>query len=135
MPAGNLNVAFGAVVGLLVCTAMAILLNVDRAPLQQGLFGLNGILVGVAVPIVLANHLMMWGYLIIGAAVSTVVTLAIAKVVRLWGVPGSTAPFVFTTWLLLLGPTHLRMFRLLRWGHQSCLLQRPLAVCPLGPTS
>lgn len=101
--AGNLNVAIGAVVGLLVCTTTAILLNVDRASLQRGLFGLNGILVGVAVPTFLVNHPMMWAYLTIGAAVSTVVTLAVAEVVNTWGVPGSTAPFVFTTWLLLLG--------------------------------
>jgi urea transporter len=43
--AGNLNVALGAVVGLLVYTAMAILLTVDRAPLQQSLCGVNVILV------------------------------------------------------------------------------------------
>ncbi len=101
--AGNLNVAFGAVAGLLAGTSMAILLNLDRASLQQGLFGFNGILVGAAVPTFLADHAMMWAYLIIGAAVSTVVTLAVDKVVKTWGVPGSTAPFVFTSWLLLLG--------------------------------
>lgn len=100
---GNPNVAIGTVVGLLVCTTTAILLNVDRAPLQRGLFGLNGILVGVAVPTFLVNHPMMWAYLTIGAAVSTVVTLAVAQVVTTWGIPRSTAPFVFTTWLLLLG--------------------------------
>lgn len=101
--AGNLNVAFGAVIGLLASTSMGILLNLDRASLRQGLFGFNGVLVGVAVPAFLANRPMMWVYLILGAAVSTIVTLAIDKVVKTWGVPGSTAPFVFTTWLLLLG--------------------------------
>jgi urea transporter len=101
--AGNLNVAFGAVVGLIVSTFMAIWLSVDRTSLEQGLFGFNGILIGVAVATFLANHPLMWAYLIIGAAVSTVVTLAVANVVKTWGVPGSTAPFVFTTWLLLLG--------------------------------
>jgi hypothetical protein len=34
---------------------------------------------------------MMRAYLIVGAAVSTVVILAVDNVVRLWGVPGSTA--------------------------------------------
>lgn len=101
--ARNLSVALGAVAGLFVSTSMAIVLNVDRASLQQGLFGFNGILVGVAVPTFLANHPMMWAYLTLGAAVSTVITLAVASVVETWGIPGSTAPFVFTTWLLLLG--------------------------------
>ena len=101
--AGNLNVAFGGVVGLIVSTFMAIWLDVDRTSLEQGLFGFNGILTGIAVTTFLANHPLMWAYLIVGAAVSTVVTLAVANVVKTWGVPGSTAPFVFTTWLLLLG--------------------------------
>lgn len=96
-------VGLGAVIGLLVATTTAILLDVDGGSLKQGLFGFNGILVGVAVPTFLSAHPMMWAYLVIGAAVSTVVTLAITNVVKNWGVPGSTAPFVLTTWLLLLG--------------------------------
>lgn len=101
--AGNLSVALGAVVGLFSATSMAILLRVDRSALHQGLFGFNGILVGAALPTFLSSAPLLWVYLLIGAAVSTVVTLAIANVVKIWGVPGSTAPFVFTTWLLLLG--------------------------------
>ncbi len=101
--AGDLSVAFGAVAGLLVSTTTAILLNVDRASLQQGLFGLNGVLVGVAIPVFLQHHPIMWAYLLLGAAVSTVATLAVAHIVKAWGIPGSTAPFVFTTWALLLG--------------------------------
>lgn len=110
--AGDLNVAFGAVAGLFVSTSTAILLNVDRASLRQGLFGLNGVLVGVAIPIFLHPHPMMWAYLLLGAAVSTVATLAVSNVVKSWGIPGSTAPFVFTTWVLLLGAysfTHLHL--------------------------
>jgi urea transporter len=101
--AGNLNVAYAGVVGLIVSTLMAVWLDVDRPSLEQGLFGFNGILTGIAVATFLANHPLMWAYLIVGAAVSTIVTLAVANVVKTWGVPGSTAPFVFTTWLLLLG--------------------------------
>lgn len=99
---GKLSVAYGAVVGLVVASFTAILLKVDRAALKEGLFGFNGVLVGVALPTFLAHQPLMWVYLVIGAAASTVVTLAVANVVKAWGVPGSTAPFVFTTWVLLL---------------------------------
>jgi urea transporter len=99
---GNLGVAYGAVVGLVVASFTAILLNSDRNALKQGLFGFNGVLVGAALPTFLAHRPLMWAYLILGAAVSTVATLAVTNVVKNWGVPGSTAPFVFTTWLLLL---------------------------------
>jgi len=101
--AGRLVIAFGAVAGLLIGTVTAMVLNADRGSLIQGLFGFNGILVGTALPTFLADHPLLWAYLAIGAAVSTVVTLAVANVVKAWGVPGSTAPFVLTTWLLLLG--------------------------------
>lgn len=100
---GNLGIGFGAVVGLVVSTYMAVLLRADPISLQQGLYGFNGILVGVAIPLYLASHASMWIYVVLGSAVSTVVTLAVNKVTEAWGVPGSTAPFVFTTWLLLLG--------------------------------
>jgi len=100
--AGNLDVGLGAILGLVGGTAMAVLLAANRAAFDQGLFGFNGILVGAAVPTFLAHHPLMWAYVVIGAAVSTVVTLAIANVVRTWAVPGSTAPFVITTWLLML---------------------------------
>lgn len=99
---GSVSLAYGAVVGLVGATFTAILLNVDLKSLKQGLFGLNGVLVGAALPTFLAHQPIMWAYVVIGAAVSTVLTLAVANVVRHWGVPGSTAPFVFTTWLLLL---------------------------------
>ena len=100
--ARNLEVGFGAVAGLVISTFMAVLLRADQVSLRQGLFGFNGVLVGVAVPIFLAHSPAMWVCVVLGAAVSTVMTLAINNVAKTWGVSGSTAPFVFTTWLLLL---------------------------------
>ena len=88
--------------GLTVASLTAILLRADPLSLKQGLLSFNGVLVGAALPTFLARQPLMWACLVIGAAVTTVMTLAIANVAKNWGVPGSTAPFVFTTWLLLL---------------------------------
>lgn len=96
-------VAIGSVVALLVATVTAIFLNVDRPTLRNGLYGFNGILVGAAVPTFLGNDLTMWVILIIGAAVSTVVMMAVANVFNTWQVPALTFPFVLTTWFLMLG--------------------------------
>jgi urea transporter len=122
--AGNLTVALGAVVGLLVYTAMDLVdcrpcsaaaeplrRECDSGGHRRSNFGQSP----------LVNHPMMRAYLIVGAAVSTVVILAVDNVVRLWGVTGSTAPFLFTPGRYCLGPTHIRMFGLLRWGQRSCL--------------
>lgn len=97
------EVAVGAVVALLVATATAMLLQVDRESLRQGMYGFNGILVGAAVPTFLDVDGHVWAYLVVGAAVSTVVMMAIANVFNTWGVPALTFPFVLTTWFLVLG--------------------------------
>ena len=65
-------VAIGAVVGLIVSTATAMLLRVDETSLETGLYGYNGILVGAAVPTFLQNEPLLWVYIVVGAAVSTV---------------------------------------------------------------
>lgn len=101
--AGMVQVAIGAVVALVVATITAVLLRVDKASLRSGLYGFNGILVGAALPTFLKNDPMLWAYLIIGAAVSTVAMLAIANVFKTWGVAALTFPFVLVTWFLLLG--------------------------------
>ncbi|MDQ8726985.1 urea transporter [Bradyrhizobium sp. LHD-71] len=99
---GNPAIAVGAVVGLVVATVTAILLQSDEVSLRQGLFGFNGVLVGVAVPTFLVMNPATWFLLVVGAAVSTVAMLAVSQVTKLWGVPALTFPFVLTTWFLML---------------------------------
>jgi urea transporter len=99
---GNIAVAIGAVVALVVANLTAMLLAVDRSALRRGLFGFNGLLVGAALPTFLAGTPTMWALLVFGAAVSTVAMLAVTAVMRTFGAPALTAPFVLTTWLLLL---------------------------------
>ncbi len=96
------QVAIGAVIGLLAGTLTAIALRVDAASLGQGLFGFSPLLTGAAVPTFLGNNPVMWGYLIVGAITTTVVTLAIGRVFATWGVPALTFPFVLTSWFLML---------------------------------
>ncbi|MET0598212.1 MAG: urea transporter [Mesorhizobium sp.] len=102
LTAGTPAVVAGAVIGLMVATATAILLSADAASLKQGMFGFNGVLVGAAVPTFLAATPSMWVLLVLGAAVSTVAMLAISNVMKTWGTPALTFPFVLTTWFLML---------------------------------
>ncbi|MBC8718592.1 urea transporter [Ochrobactrum sp. Marseille-Q0166] len=92
----------GAVIGLIVATLTAHLLDCDEPSIGSGLFGFNGILVGVALPTFIAATPQLWFYIIIGAAVSTVVTATFsATLTKSWGIPGSTGPFVLTGWLMV----------------------------------
>ncbi|MFN8470015.1 MAG: urea transporter [Caldilineaceae bacterium] len=103
LAAGMPNVAIGAVVGVVVATATAMLLAVHQDSLRMGLYGFNGILVGCALPTFLKGEPLMWVYLILGAAVSTVAMLAISSLLKPYGVSALTFPFVLTTWFLVLG--------------------------------
>ncbi|WP_137387703.1 urea transporter [Rhodoligotrophos defluvii] len=126
--AGNLALAIGGVVGLIVATLTAILLEADETALDQGLFGFNGILVGVAIPTFLAMSPATWFILIIGAAVSTIVMLATSHVMKVWGVPALTFPFVLTAWLVVLAAYS--------FGHLSIRgLAPPSLPTPIGETA
>lgn len=101
---GNWATAAGAVIALIVATLTAVLLRCDRPSINSGLFGFNGILIGIALPTFIAASPALWFYVVMGAALSTVVTAAFsATLTKSWGIPGSTGPFVLTAWLMVAG--------------------------------
>ena len=99
--AGVPRIALAGLLAVVVATLTAQWLRVDEAPLRAGLYGYNGVLVGLALATFIAPGALMWVYVVLGAAVSVVVMLATANAVRPWG-SALTFPFVLTTWLLLL---------------------------------
>jgi urea transporter len=100
--AGAPHVASGGVLALVVATLTALWLRVDETALRSGLYGYNGILVGLALANFVTPGILLWVYVALGAAVSVVAMLAIANAVKPWGVSALTFPFVLVTWLLLL---------------------------------
>ena len=102
LAAGSPRLAVAAIVAVIVATLTAQWLRVEDAALGSGLYGYNGVLVGLALATFLAPTPLLWAYVVLGAMVSVVATLATANVVKPWGVSGLTFPFVLTTWLMLL---------------------------------
>jgi urea transporter len=100
--AGVPEVFFGGLLGLVVATLTAMWLRVDPAGLASGLFGYNGVLVGLALPTFMAPSPLLWAYVALGAAVSVVAMLGTANVVKTFQVSALTAPFVLVTWIMLL---------------------------------
>ena len=99
--AGAPEIAIGGVIAVVVATLTAQWLHVDESALHAGLYGYNGVLVGLALATFIAPGPLLWVYVILGAAVSVVVMLGTAHVTKPWG-GALTGPFVLTTWLLLL---------------------------------
>lgn len=102
LAAGAGAVLFGGLLGLVAATLTAMWLRVDAEGLAAGLYGYNGLLVGLALPTFLAPSPTLWVYGVLGGAVSVVSLLGTANVTRGWRVSALTFPFVLTTWLLLL---------------------------------
>jgi urea transporter len=100
--AGVPQVVLCGIVAVIVATLTALWLRVDPAALRAGLYGYNGVLVGLALATFLAPGPLLWAYVVLGAAVSVVATLGTANAVKPWGVAALTFPFVMVTWLLLL---------------------------------
>jgi urea transporter len=99
--AGVPRVAIAGVVAVVVANLTAQWLNVDREALHSGLYGFNGILVGLALATFLSPNALMWIYVVLGASISVVAMLGTSNAVKPWG-SSLTFPFVITTWLLLL---------------------------------
>jgi urea transporter len=100
--AGAPHVALAGVVAVVVSTLTAQWLHVDQASLRAGLFGYNGVLVGLALATFLDPGPLLWVYVVLGAAVSVVAMLGTVNAVKPLGLSALTFPFVLTTWLLLL---------------------------------
>jgi urea transporter len=100
--AGVPQVAIGGLVCVLAATLTAQWLRVDKAGLNSGLYGFNAYLTGLALATFMTASPLLWVYVVLGGAVSVVVMLAISNVLKTWSVSALTAPFVLTSWLLLL---------------------------------
>jgi len=70
--AGVPQVLFGGLLAVVAATRTAQWLGVDRSSLHAGLYGFNGVLVGLALATFIAPGPLLWAYVVLGAAVSVV---------------------------------------------------------------
>jgi urea transporter len=106
---------FGGTVGVVASTLAAHVLGFDRDAIRAGLFGFNGVLVGLALSLFLSPTwdplVIVW--MIVLSAVSTVLMGVLAAVFGgSWGVPPFTLAFNTTTLLFLITGLHVANGRL-----------------------
>lgn len=97
---------FAGVLGLVVSTATAMVIGMDRAAIRAGLYGFNGVLVGAGMSLFLQPDwngvVMVW--IVVAAALSTVLHGALASVfLGAWKVPPFTLAFNFITLIFFVG--------------------------------
>ncbi|MDD0840680.1 urea transporter [Curvibacter sp. HBC61] len=99
---GDWGPFWGSLVGGASATLTALVIDRAKDPLHTGMYGFNGVLLGVALPTFLQGDGLMWGLIVLGAAMTTIIVDALSNVLtKTWDVAVSTGPFVLTTWLLL----------------------------------
>lgn len=90
--------ATGAAIAVLVGTLVAYLLRYDRSEIRDGLYGFNAGLVGIALLFNYEAHALNFLLIIVGAAISTLVTREMRRRVPF---PTYTTPFIVTTWVAM----------------------------------
>ena len=88
----------GTIAGNIVSTISAKFLKYPDEDIKNGLYGFNGTLVGIAIWFFFSVNISTTLAVIIGAALSTVIMHAMKK-----RIPAFTAPFVISTWIVMLG--------------------------------
>ena len=91
--------AVGAAIGAVIGPAVAYALKYDRKELEDGIYGFNPTLVGVALLFFLKPVALTWVLLLAGCVVATVLTHLLRRFVRF---PTYTTAFIVCTWALLL---------------------------------
>lgn len=95
------QVAWAAMVAVIVSTVAGRLLGQPAADGDQGLWGFNGVLVGCGFATFLPNNWLMWVTMIFCAMLSTWVRTGLNNVMAPWKVNSLTFPFVMLTWIFL----------------------------------
>ena len=96
---------FAVLIGVVASTATAMLFRANKADVAAGLFGFNGALVAIALFYFLEPSILVFGYVVLAAACTTIMMAALMNFLEKWCIPALTAPFVFTTLLFILACT------------------------------
>jgi urea transporter len=81
----------------------------EEQKINQGLFGYNSVLTGMALFLFLTEP-YHWIIALVGAAVAALLTAAMMHVMNNIGIPVLTFPFIILTWFTLLVSYHLMIF-------------------------
>src|SRR5215218_7305838 len=92
-----------ALIGSAIGVAMAILTKLPTAETRAGLHGFNQVLVMIALTSFLPLTPQAFMIAVLAAVSCSFVMPALQRFFGMWGLPALTGPFVFTTWMFLLG--------------------------------
>jgi len=96
---GSFTMLLGAIVGSLASVVAAKYLRVDRADIEQGLYGFNGALIGIAMLFFYMPSIGSFSLIVLGGMFSSVVMDDMLE--DKGPIPTYTAPFIISAWFIL----------------------------------
>lgn len=95
---------FGAIAGNIISTISAKFFKYSDEDIKNGLYGFNGTLVGIAIWFFFDVNIFTFLAIVVGSVLSTFIMQVMKK-----RIPAFTAPFVISTWIVMIGITLLRL--------------------------
>ncbi len=93
------TLALLALAGNIASTLAAYFLGYSREDIREGLYGFNGTLVGIAIGVFMRINIWSISLLLMGSALSSGIARQFNRQNKL---PGYTAPFILSVWILLI---------------------------------
>ncbi|RZV58248.1 MAG: urea transporter [Candidatus Brocadia sp. BROELEC01] len=91
------TMGIGAIVGVFAGTFTALFLKYDKNAINQGFYGYNGTLVGLALTCFFGFNISSVIAIVFGSVLSSI----LQKGMVTWKLPSYTAPFIISTWLVM----------------------------------
>ena len=85
--------------------------GVDKKSINQGVFGCNSVLTGIALSLYLIGP-YQWVISLVGSAMTGILTASMIQIERKSGIPFFTLPFIILTWLMLLTAYRFQVFNI-----------------------
>ncbi|MBD3166949.1 peptidoglycan DD-metalloendopeptidase family protein [bacterium] len=89
-------------IGALLATITARWLQANEEALQAGIFGVSGLLVGLAMGMYAPASLRMWTFLLLGAVLVGILAVFLGSYLARYDMPILSAPFMMVIWPVLL---------------------------------
>ncbi|MCO6505342.1 MAG: urea transporter [Snodgrassella sp.] len=109
---GKPEIGYASLIAVICANTMAYLYQLNFKAWQQGIYGFNACLIGIALPTFCEHSLYLWSGIILASCLSVFLTQALSTILQKWYLPCLTLPFILLTWLVLLAIPSFSVFKL-----------------------
>lgn len=96
------EIVCASLIAVICANLMAYIYQLNHKAWQQGIYGFNACLIGIALATFCEQSLYLWSAIVLAACLSVFVTQACSNILQHWYLPCLTLPFILLSWLFLL---------------------------------